>query len=184
MDSDDENNNELYAVSSEGPFFQIPNHEQPPDPDKMFAIDNCGDYLGKVFIDLQETIKAQEKSKKKTYEKKDVFMREGNKAFRERDYKKALKNYNKAIDLVMDSCVLYTNRAMTYLKLKKPRRALVDASSALYWNPENMKALIYKAQALYLMGDVMESDLIVAKACEIHPEKAGTIKKIQKEWES
>lgn len=72
--------------------------------------------------------------------------------------------------------MLYTNRAMTYLKLGKPRKALVDATSALYWNPENLKALIYKAQALYLVGDVMESDLIVAKACEIHPGKSDTIK--------
>lgn len=46
-------------------------------------------------MDLQDTVKAQEKSKKKINEKKDVYMREGNKAFRERDYKKALKNYNK-----------------------------------------------------------------------------------------
>ncbi|XP_014284645.1 tetratricopeptide repeat protein 12 isoform X2 [Halyomorpha halys] len=181
---DDDNTNEIYKVCSEGPCFQIPNYEQPPDPDKMFAIDNCGAYLGKVGKDLEEIIKMQEKSKKKTYEKKDIFMREGNKAFRERNYKKALKNYNKAIDLVMDSCVLYTNRAMTYLKLGKPRQALVDATSALYWNPENLKALIYKSQALYMMGDVMESDLTIAKACEIHPGKAGTIKKIQKEWES
>lgn len=56
MDDCDDNNNDLYTISSEGPSFQIPNYEQPPDPAKMFAMDNCGDFLGQLIVHIIKII--------------------------------------------------------------------------------------------------------------------------------
>lgn len=45
-----------------------------------------------------------------------MIFRLGSEAFREFDYQRALCMYNKAIDHVKDSPILYNNRALTYIR--------------------------------------------------------------------
>lgn len=45
-----------------------------------------------------------------------IIFRLGNAAFRESDYERALCMYNKAIDHIKDSPILYNNRALTYIR--------------------------------------------------------------------
>lgn len=45
-----------------------------------------------------------------------IDIRMGNDAFKKQNYDKAVDLYNKAIDTIRDSPVLYCNRALTYIK--------------------------------------------------------------------
>lgn len=52
-------------------------------------------------------------------EKAETFKTRATKAFRRGDYELALTCYNNAIEQVRTSCLLYTNRALTFIKLEK-----------------------------------------------------------------
>lgn len=45
-----------------------------------------------------------------------IFFRLGNDAFQYKLYEKAITLYTKALDQIKDSSVLYTNRALTFIK--------------------------------------------------------------------
>lgn len=69
------------------------------------------------FVEIDSEKRAEDKKVRK--ERADTFKTRASKAFQRGDYELALSCYNKAIDQVKDSCLLYTNRALTLIKLKK-----------------------------------------------------------------
>ncbi|CAB3372463.1 Hypothetical predicted protein [Cloeon dipterum] len=116
-----------------------------------------------------------EDAKKRSAEKRDrkaasdVFKKEANVAFRSGDYVKALLLYNRAIDEVRDSCVLYTNRALTNLHLECYTKVLEDSKSALRINPASIKALVYKARAHRALGQLELAEACTLEAVNLHP---------------
>ncbi|CAB0006936.1 unnamed protein product, partial [Nesidiocoris tenuis] len=77
----------------------------------------------------------------------------------------------KAIDALKDSCILYCNRSLTYLKLGLPEKALKDAEMSLKANDKSLRGFVYKAQALWQMGKEIESIATIEEACEVVPDK-------------
>jgi tetratricopeptide (TPR) repeat protein len=77
---------------------------------------------------------------------------------------------------VRDSGVLYTNRALCYLRLGLYHRAIEDCDSALDLNGSNLKGFIYKAQALHAMSRSQEAKLLLQDAIKIHPRHEEFIK--------
>ncbi|KAK9507169.1 hypothetical protein O3M35_007081 [Rhynocoris fuscipes] len=100
----------------------------------------------------------------------------GNKAFREKDYEKALVCYNKAITATHDSGVLYTNRALTCLKLGLNQRALDDAVKAQSVNRKSVKAIVYEAEALYNLGRYEKSEKVISEGCKLMPDKENFLR--------
>lgn len=74
----------------------------------------------KVFMkQVEHDANKRFEAKKISKEKADTFKTRAIKAFRRGDYELSLSCYNKAIDHVKDSCVLYTSRSLILIKLKK-----------------------------------------------------------------
>lgn len=78
---------------------------------------------------------------------------EGNKCFGAKDYLGADSFYSKAIIADPKNPALYTNRAMTRLKLGYWDSVITDCEACLTLAPENMKANYYLAQAQLNLHD-------------------------------
>ena len=74
---------------------------------------------------------------------------QGNLAVQSRKFEDALELYSSAIDLNVEDYRLFANRALCYLKLGRPQRALDDCEKCLSLNPRYSKALQRKTWALH-----------------------------------
>ncbi|KAF5848050.1 hypothetical protein GGP41_009277 [Bipolaris sorokiniana] len=72
---------------------------------------------------------------------------EGNKAFKNQEWDKALEFYTKAIEAYDAEPSFYTNRAQTYIKLEQYGYAIQDADKAIEIDPNNVKAYFRRASA-------------------------------------
>ncbi|XP_036343563.1 tetratricopeptide repeat protein 12-like [Rhagoletis pomonella] len=78
----------------------------------------------------------------------------GNEAFRKQNYEKAIQMYTKAIEHVKDSPILYNNRALSYLKLRNAKRAIIDADYVINkLDEKNLRSWLYRAAAYLRLGD-------------------------------
>ncbi|KAK9503519.1 hypothetical protein O3M35_010058 [Rhynocoris fuscipes] len=86
---------------------------------------------------------------------------EGNKAFKNNDWKEALKLYCAALSLSADfsqeRAIILKNRAAVYLKLNENQKAIEDCDKALEIIPEDPKALFRRCQALENVGRYEEA---------------------------
>ncbi|XP_070502880.1 sperm-associated antigen 1-like [Chironomus tepperi] len=74
------------------------------------------------------------------------FKERGNEAYKAKDYDEAIKEYTQSINIKKTAAAL-NNRALVYLKLKNYIRVISDANECLQIEPNNVKALLRKAQA-------------------------------------
>jgi tetratricopeptide (TPR) repeat protein len=72
----------------------------------------------------------------------------GNKAFVGGDYAGAIEHFSRALKLAGPNCIYYTNRAAAYLRASRAAEALKDAEEAVSLDPQYVKALFRRAQAL------------------------------------
>ena len=101
-------------------------------------------------------------------EKKADQMREqGNLAVKRRKFEEALELYSSAIDLNDEDYRLFANRALCYLKLGRPQRALDDCEKCLSLNPRYSKALQRKTWALH--------DLVKGGADHLNGQRRATL---------
>lgn len=76
---------------------------------------------------------------------------EGNDRFKNNNYDGAIESYSNALITCLlthaeDRAIIYSNRAATYMKMKKYDEAIADSSKALEFNPDYMKALLRRAE--------------------------------------
>ncbi|CAD8065890.1 unnamed protein product [Paramecium primaurelia] len=81
---------------------------------------------------------------------------EGNKAFLNSEYDKALTLYTKAIQ-IEENPIYFNNRSQAYFYSDDLELALQDCNKALLLNPNYVKALTNKAQILYEMGYIQDA---------------------------
>lgn len=77
-----------------------------------------------------------------------------------------------------DSCVLYTNRALTKINLGLMDEVADDCDRALHLNERSMNAVLYKAEALYGLGKIQEAKDLLATTLETRPDQAKRIQGI------
>lgn len=80
------------------------------------------------------------------------YQKRGNKFYTEGNFHEAVKCYTKCLVLNPQSDLAYSNRAMSFLKLKEWRNAEDDATSSLRINPWNTKSLQRRSTARASMG--------------------------------
>ncbi|RZC40709.1 RPAP3 C and/or TPR 11 domain containing protein [Asbolus verrucosus] len=137
-------------------------------------------------IDLEEeNMKKSQKEKKKNSSKKTVQFKEfttdiealhqanyekdkGNEFFKAGDYKEALRHYTNSINC-KPILASFTNRALTNIKLKNYKNAIDDCHSALAIDPDNVKSLVRKAQALDGLEQHHEALETIERAIKIDP---------------
>mmetsp|Transcript_5277 Transcript_5277/g.19323 ORF Transcript_5277/g.19323 Transcript_5277/m.19323 type:complete len:608 (-) Transcript_5277:3459-5282(-) len=81
----------------------------------------------------------------------DAAKQQGNEAFKAGDYERAVDFYSKAIEIAGNNSVLYSNRAMAYLKLVDFKSAETDCTQALMLDKKNVKALLRRGTARAFM---------------------------------
>ncbi|KAL7731046.1 hypothetical protein ACLKA6_014264 [Drosophila palustris] len=103
---------------------------------------------------------------------------QGNEAFRNGSYEKAILHYNKAVERIKDSAITYNNRALCYIRLRNYKRALDDCQYVLDKLQEtNLRAWLYKATAYKRLKDVDKFEECVAKARQHNPQQLAYIDK-------
>ncbi|XP_043275453.1 outer dynein arm-docking complex subunit 4 isoform X1 [Venturia canescens] len=88
-------------------------------------------------------------------------------------YKSALFLYNQALELSPNDKNALIARSKCYLLLGEPQKALQDAEAALnekIKDPNNARAMYYKAEALYHLGDFELSLVYYYRGMRIRPE--------------
>ncbi|KAI9580033.1 hypothetical protein GQX74_000821 [Glossina fuscipes] len=100
----------------------------------------------------------------------------GNEAYRKANYEKAINMYTKAIDHIKDSPILYNNRALSYIKLKNFKRAIMDCDYVLNkLEDKNLRAWLYRSAAYKRLGDETNFENSVKLAHKNNPKKGAII---------
>jgi len=120
--------------------------------------------------------KGEEKQKQKAiYEKKikelaaTEWFENGLRNQRKSDYKKALHDYSKAIELNPIYAKAYNNRGTTYGRLGNYNEAINDFSKAIQLNPKDIIALCNRGRAYGNLGKYNEEIIDYSKAIELDP---------------
>lgn len=102
----------------------------------------------------------------------------GNAAFRQQDYVKAISMYSKAIDHVKNSSVLYNNRALSYIMLNLPKKAIIDVDFVIQkLDEKNVRSWLYRANGYYLLGEMRDFEKSVNEAKKSNPKELEFIEK-------
>ncbi|KAJ8984156.1 hypothetical protein NQ317_017808 [Molorchus minor] len=112
-------------------------------------------------------------------ERMETFKKQATLAFRRKQYEKALTLYNKAIEQIKDSCLLYNNRALTYINLKMYDKAKEDLKWALRLNENCLKAWLLLAKAHFCTKDEKGFDKALEEAAKRNPEDKPFIKEFR-----
>ncbi|KAJ3617684.1 hypothetical protein MTP99_006781 [Tenebrio molitor] len=115
------------------------------------------------------------KDKLRRKERMETFKKQATLAFRRGEYERALSCYNKAIEQIKDSCMLYSNRALTYINLKFYDKAIDDCETALRLNENSLKARLLLAKSHYLRGNFNDFEMAVGEAKKRNNEETEVI---------
>ena len=88
----------------------------------------------------------------------------GNVCFQNKDFKNAIKNYDKALKLNSSSsppeflAICYNNKATSNFCLGKLKQSLVDVDNSLQCNPKYAKGHFRKIETLLELNEVKKAD--------------------------
>ncbi|KAL1464740.1 hypothetical protein WDU94_004360 [Cyamophila willieti] len=105
----------------------------------------------------------------------DKYRTIGQKAFDNKEYEKALVEYDKAIAEVRDQPILYTNRALILLRLGLYDQVLSDCEKSIRLDKDNLYPHLYMAHAIHCLGDVDEAQEYIEELKVKYPEKVKVI---------
>ena len=95
---------------------------------------------------------------------------EGNAAFREDDFEKALENYSKALELDENNLLVISNRSVVYSKLKRFEEAKEDAEKCIRLKPLWSKGYLRLGVAFYNLNKKEEALEQLKKGVSLDPE--------------
>ncbi|KAK3931774.1 Tetratricopeptide repeat protein 12 [Frankliniella fusca] len=131
---------------------------------------------------VEKDAKIRAKDRQDRKQRSAQLKAKANEAFRQKKFEKALDFYNKAIDETRDSALLYENRALTLLHLELFQRVIDDCERALSLNDKSLKALLYKAKALFLINQEGNSEECLFEALQKYPQHHNLIQDYKKSW--
>jgi len=95
---------------------------------------------------------------------------EGEKLYRQGEYKKSLESFSTALVLKYDDKNCLVARSKCFLQLGEAEKALIDAEAALKLEKKFTKGLYQKAEALYAMGDFEFALVFYHRGHKLRPE--------------
>lgn len=84
----------------------------------------------------------------------EKFRENGNQAMKDGSYEAAILCYNQCLELTPCDVRLYTNRSLAHLNMCGWRAAELDATTALEFDQDNVKALLRRSRAREQRGDL------------------------------
>jgi hypothetical protein len=112
------------------------------------------------------------------------YKEEGNRAFKECDYRQASVHYSQAVDTINSLSIeknkeasdilkaSLSNRAACSLKLGDPENALEDALAVLALDPRHVKATFRRGMALHALERYREACPVLSQALDLEPKNA------------
>ncbi|CAH1118646.1 unnamed protein product [Phaedon cochleariae] len=136
-------------------------------------------FMGEVSRDADKRYKDKLVRK----EKMETFKKQANLAFRRGEFEKSLILYDKAIDQIKDSCLLYNNRALTCINLGLYQRAKEDLKWALRLNEDCLKSWLLLAKVHFQEKNHEEFAAAIKEAIDRNPRDANFIKEYAEDLE-
>ena len=129
------------------------------DTSQTFAHNHTSaDVSQEAFLaSLEADSKRRAQARKERHMKANAMKEQGNCAFKDNNFEKAINCYTEAMNIAKDLTPLYTNRAAAYLKLNQYENAIHDCDFALRIDEKWIKAHIFKAKALQKMHKYEEA---------------------------
>ncbi|BDA49992.1 probable small glutamine-rich tetratricopeptide repeat-containing protein at C-terminar half [Coccomyxa sp. Obi] len=87
----------------------------------------------------------------------EILKEEGNDLFCLKRYAKAIEKYTEALRHEPDSAVLYSNRAIAYLRMGSHAKALADVDKAIKLKPKYIIALARKGEILVKLSRIQDA---------------------------
>ncbi|XP_037943334.1 sperm-associated antigen 1-like [Teleopsis dalmanni] len=100
----------------------------------------------------------------------------GNECFRVKDYDSAIVEYTRSLEIYKKNPAAFNNRAISYIMSKKYLPAIEDCKSCLALEPNNLKARLRLAQAMFDYGKKRESYDYFQKVLEVDPKEKTALK--------
>lgn len=98
------------------------------------------------------------------------FKDKGNKFVKAKEYESAIKMYTRAIELVDDDPVFFSNRSQCYLSLEKYKECIDDASRAIELDSKSSKSFYRRMVAYEKLGDDIKALKSCSQLLELTPE--------------
>ncbi|KAG9247298.1 hypothetical protein BJ878DRAFT_493256 [Calycina marina] len=92
-----------------------------------------------------------------TTDEAEAFKAAGNKFFKEKQYKKAIEEYTKAVEAQPSNAIYLSNRAAAFMSAGHYQKALEDCLRADELNPHNAKILLRMARAYISLGQAQDA---------------------------
>lgn len=93
----------------------------------------------------------------------------GNEQFKIGEYQQAAVHYTESLDLDGSVAAVWANRAMCWLKLANPNRALADADKCIELDPQYTKAHFRRGVALLELEKYVDACLAFRKTLDLDP---------------
>ena len=102
----------------------------------------------------------------------DALKAAGNKAFDQKKYEEAVKQYTLAIEITLDNPnhIYYANRANAYLELFANEECIADCNKAIQIEPTYSKSFYRKAKALVNQQKMTDALEVIKEGIEVDPE--------------
>ena len=118
--------------------------------DQGLALDGGNDALTKLRTKVAPKFEAAEKKRRSSLSPTELLKEEGDKHYKAASFEEAIKSYTKCIDKsppleLKIKCL--SNRSACYKQLSNFDGTIEDCSTVLEAEPENVKAIIRRAQA-------------------------------------
>eukprot|EP01102_Stenamoeba_stenopodia_P010319 TRINITY_DN3098_c0_g1_i3.p1 TRINITY_DN3098_c0_g1~~TRINITY_DN3098_c0_g1_i3.p1 ORF type:complete len:506 (-),score=103.62 TRINITY_DN3098_c0_g1_i3:32-1462(-) len=109
----------------------------------------------------------------------DKLKEEANKQFGRGRYSEALELYSKAIELVNDNAILYSNRAFCHIKLENYGSAIADATKSIELDPKYIKGYYRRGTANLALAKYKLALTDFKKVVQIAPNEKDAVSKLQ-----
>ena len=100
----------------------------------------------------------------------DALKGEGNALLASSKYSLAAEKYTEALEISPTSAIIYSNRAMVYIKMESYGLAIADAEEAIAIDPAYIKAYYRRGSANYALGKYKIAQRDFREVCKRKPQ--------------
>ena len=120
--------------------------------DAALRLDPTNQKLNKMMDNVRPQYEQAEKKRVANLDPKEKMKEQGDQCFKDAKFEEAIKHYTKCIDSMSDksgelAIKCYNNRAACYKQLSNFDGTIADSTAVLQINPDDIKALVRRAQA-------------------------------------